>query len=172
MERVGRTTRAQFLERGIDIDRIPRKVSVKFRIAMHTRIKIKSLAYFMDLDTSSVIDMAMEALLAHINQRYLAAGGAEADLLKWNSSLINNDDFYKKLIFAKRGKGKKNGMAKPLDDACTASDQQTDRGAGVSSNEAGDPGFSGSEVSSRSPAAHQDAGGIKAPGSRRKKHKP
>ena len=137
MERVGRTTRAQFLERGIDLDRIPKKISVKYRVAIHTRIKIKSIAYFMDLDTSSVLDMAVEALLAHINQRYLAAGGSEADLLKWNSSLINNDDFYKKLICFKRGK--KNGMAKSLNDACTPSDQQVDRGAGVPSDKAGDP---------------------------------
>lgn len=126
----------RWIELGLDLERIPKRKPVHYKIAIITRLKLKTLAHFLGLDMSLTIDMATEALIQYINQRHLANGGDESGLLRFDANVINNDKFYETRRSYWGGRGV---LAKPRNNEGSSGSVPSNGPTEDASNEKRDP---------------------------------
>lgn len=82
------------LELGLDPNRIPKRKRTEYYLSVVLVKKIAVLRNFLRLPTTIVLEMALDALVSFINQRHLANGGSESELLSWNPEMVDNPAFY------------------------------------------------------------------------------
>lgn len=89
-----RLKQSEMIALGMDPTKCAKRTQTRWVVQLPTKKKYEAMRAFLRLPQTIVLDMAIEALVAFINQRHLANGGDAKELISWNSDIIDNPAFY------------------------------------------------------------------------------